>query len=523
MDADGKLRFDDESIGIMPAQPLTAPASLAADRRASAASPFAVLILVSLALGLVDRVRLGWNMPLWLDETFTGVIATQPDLRSFIDWCLAELSGPVYYAVIWIWEKVAGSGDIALRLPSLAFAIAAPLLILWKGHADLRTRQLWAALVALWIPGLRFASEARPYALLFLLACAQAIAFLRLLRSPGLRPALIWCGVSALMVLTHYHALLLAALQGLAYLAIKRGVALRTWPAALLFVPVAAWMGFHLPFLLSFMDPAVAWYRKLNLDDLAGLPGLLLGTTWPAACLLLLVCATFAVQGWRAFTARASWPYAAADTALVATGVLATLGLLAIGFLRPSFVGRYLIPFMPAILFGIALWARGLEARYRFAGFGLVAISIVLTSIAMSAWSANPSADMRSVYNFEEPSAWLRSRGVERLVFLWDNPTAAISRPERLAQVGGFFFDREGAHVPVTVPVLGPDADPNTALLAAAEGNRTGILWAYDIEVPRSRGIVHPARIASLDPRWACRDFGRSPISVIACVKSPAG
>lgn len=393
------------------------------------------------------------------------------------------------------------------------------------GHPDRGIRQLWAALAALWIPGLHFASEARPYALLFLLACAQAIAFLHLLRvrAAGLVPALIWAGISALAILTHYHALFITGLQGIAYLIFHRSAALRNWPAILVFAPVFAWMYVHLPFVLSLVDPAVTWYTKLGVASLAYMPFWLFGVGFPAACLLALISATGAAQTWQAVVSGTKFPSAPADVILVATGMAACMIVLGIGFVRPSFVARYLTPFVPAILLGIALWARNMESQCRHASLALVAIFIALATAERFGWLTNSLPDLHDTYNFEQPSAWLRSHGVERLVFLWDNPVAMRIRTTHLEQVGGFFLHREGAPVPVSVPSLSPDDDPNLSLVAAADGPKTAILWAYDIGVAGTRGIAHPSRIAQINPDWTCRDFGGGTISVVACIRlSPA-
>src|SRR5580658_2244629 len=107
----------------MYAPPLAVPTTAAVRQQRTVAGPLLFLLLASIAVGIAHRLLVGWMTPLWLDETFTGVIATQPDSASLMEWCLVELSGPVYYVTIWLWEKIAGPGDIALRAPSLVFSI----------------------------------------------------------------------------------------------------------------------------------------------------------------------------------------------------------------------------------------------------------------------------------------------------------------------------------------------------------------------------------------------------------------
>ena len=69
-------------------------------------------------------------MPLSFDETFRPYIATQPDLAGLLRWCLHEIAGPGYYGPLWLWVRLQGQATGALRLPSLLFSIATPLMML---------------------------------------------------------------------------------------------------------------------------------------------------------------------------------------------------------------------------------------------------------------------------------------------------------------------------------------------------------------------------------------------------------
>jgi hypothetical protein len=50
-----------------------------------------------------------------------------------------------------------------------------------------------------------------------------------------------------------------------------RGRALRTWPAALLFLPAFAWLSVHLPHMAEYADPRFAWFDQLGLGDIPAL------------------------------------------------------------------------------------------------------------------------------------------------------------------------------------------------------------------------------------------------------------
>lgn len=503
----------------MTLDPIRPPGSVAG-MTAVRGDPLMIVTAVALALGLANRLLGGLDTPLWFDETFTAVIASQPSVTRWLHWCLNELSGPVYYGLVFLWEKIAGNGDLALRLPGLAASVATPLLILWRGHPDRNVRLLWASAVALWLPGFYIATEARPYGLLFLLCTLQAIAYLRLMERPGVRIATLWAGLCALAVLTHYHAAVICGLQGLLYLAIHRRAAIRTWPALLALVPMVAWMAFHLPFVLSFAKPNVVWYAALPPSAIWLAPALILGPILPATLLLALMALTWIAQAIVALRRQIPWPYSSGESALIASGVIGFTLVFGLGFIQPSFAPRYVLPAMPALLFAIALWVARMEARIRYAGPLLVALMIGWSIGVLSQRLTNPTDDRRYGFNLENPSAWMAERGVRRLIFFWDNPTSSIGDPHPMGEVGGFFLARSGHPVPVEVPAWHAEGpDPNLMLKARAAAPKTALLWIYDVNVPGTLGIRHPHRIAHDDPRWACRDFGRGDIVVLACMK----
>ncbi len=130
------------------------------------------------------------HTPLWIDETFTGAISSQPTFDSFVQ--LAHSDAPpsfLYYLFMHVWQMVFGLSDVALRAPSLGFSAAAPLVIAFASVPDLARaeRLTWAAMLALWIPGIGFAQDARAYGFLLLMAALQTLVFYRLMAAPSYR------------------------------------------------------------------------------------------------------------------------------------------------------------------------------------------------------------------------------------------------------------------------------------------------------------------------------------------------
>lgn len=486
------------------------------------ASPFPPLwrwaiIVVAFGAGLAARFVCGWGAPLWFDETYSGVIASQPTVAGLVGWCLHELTGPAFYMPLWAWEKLAGSSDVALRFPSIVASLATPVLLLWRGHPDRDIRLLWAVLAALWVPGIVLAGDARPYSPLFLLGSIQAIVFLRLMRTPRVTTALVWSSVSVLMVLTHYHSAVVTGVQGLMYLALHRRAALRSWPALAPLVPMAAWMALHLPFVLGFASTG-AWYETLDPRDVAMVPYVLFGSEIHGALILAVIL--FAVLAGGLFRAGARpIRWATPEALLALSGVVAFVVIFGMAFVRPSFTIRYLTSAMPALLFGIAVWGRWtLRARGTIDFkplFVVFAILMIMVIGQMRLAIGHPERDFRRQFNFERASQWLLERPPARLIFFWDSSASTVSDPRRLAEVGGFFLARAGHPAVTTVPTIPANRDPN-AFIEAATANDPGVAVLWTVT---DHGIEDESRYPHLARHrdWECRNFGGGTTIVVAC------
>lgn len=484
----------------------------------------AAFLVAALLVGLLRRLWMGWDSPLWLDEAFTGAIAIQPTVAGLWRDCVHELGGPLYYSLVWAWARVFGVSDIALRAPSLLFAVATPLLILWKGHANRRIRFTWAAIAALWLPGFYYTTEARAYSLLFLLGSVQVIALARLVASNGRRDACIWAGVSTLLILTHTHTALLTAVQGLMYLAVHRSKALGHWPAALLLLPAAAWTLFRLPLLIRFSDPKVAWQPLLTPEHLYELPRFLFGMGPIGLPLAILV---FGISLWavlKAAIGARKFGYGVDDMVPVLASIVAVTIVVAVGFISPSYTDRYMVPIIPGFLLGVSLWANGWGPRSPFPA-ALIIICLLMALTEMIIQLRYPKLDFKRGYSWEEASHYLRGNGVQRTIFVLDNPTVRIADRDQLARVGAFFLHRDGVMVAsdaVTI-ATGSDDDFRRAIFAAASTGEARRQTIGAITVGRRLDLSGP------DSSWTCRDFGGAEkvyaveVYITACLRPPTG
>jgi len=458
------------------------------------------------------RVTLSANRLLWLDETATGMIVMQPTLADFVHECASEVNGPLYNMLAYAWAHVSGVSNQALRALPAVFGIAAPLIALGpRSLMDRGTKFTWCALIACWAPGIWQSHEARPYTLILALGVANTVAFANLLRTPTLRAAWLWTGLSALLVLSHYFGGVLVAIQGLTFLVVRKRRALATWPAAIAFLPVLATIGIQARNLLAFSTPGTGWIVTLTPWDAVydvcfffGVPLAAIATlVWLAAAAVLRLAA-------RRFRRQ---PGDAAETELwltAACSLAAATAVIAIAFFRPILVDRYLTPYVPGILLGLTLCARRLALRWPLEALVLVAIFAISTA----QWAMKRPLS-ENVFGWEAASSWLMTDHPRHVVFLWDNP---MNRRRGAAPgLGGFFFARAGVPVSVDSIPVPEGRDPNPQLIAHAAPPGSVILWIYDLGVRGTAARTFPPRIQQLDPRWNCRNFGVGSLGVLAC------
>lgn len=458
----------------------------------------ALLFWAALALSLTARLATGWALPFWFDEVYTGTIAAQPDFAGVLRWCLSEITGPAFYVPMWLWAKIAGTGDAALRLPALVMSVGGPLLIAWRGHPDREVRLFWAILSLLWLPLLPMATEARPYPQIFLLGSLQAIFFLRLGKSPNLREAFGWTTATALFVLTNYYALVISGFQALALVATHRRQLVRLLPAALPLLLAAGWMVFHLPVVLRFASEHGRMFTPLPPSAVLAVPLFLFGAGLQAFLIPVLLGWTY--SSWWKRPAKPS-----AEAQLVWAGIAAFALIFAVGLFRATLTPRYVTPGIPALLFGLAWWAGKVRAQKPAAVASMVVIFFIATGAALVTDPTDERFRDRRNLQFETASAWLMEQPMDRLYYLKPAPSPT---PALDAEVAGFFFTREGrpvrvisgVHKSAMTPALAGDAD-------------AGVLFIGD---SRSSGELEKW-LEAQPSGWTCRDFGHTPFAIMAC------
>lgn len=493
-----------------------ASASILPDARVSFEQALArwwrpALLVAAIVLGTAARLLYNHAMPLWFDETFTGVIAGQATLGGLWHWLRTELTGPAYYAPMWLWAQVAGVSNTALRLPSLLCTLAAPLIVWRWGNPDATTRLVWAAVLLLWMPAAVLASDARPYALLFFLGTLQIAAFCALMRSPTRRAMLRWTAVTTAIGLTHYIALLPGLVQGLLLLGIHRRAALRLWPAAWPFVLLVGWMALHLPFVVRVQSVGMPMTTTLTFYSIAHLPSLVVGDGLFATLLALLL-------GWSAVGRVRHVSFRSSPEGWTAiAGVASFAALFALGLIVPGLALRYFLPTIPGLLFAVAWWLTGALRRGEAAGAAfLLAIGVGCAGVAASGWR-DTTIDQRHAFGVDLASSWLAEKPVRRVLFFWSDTTAGLAPDldRNLAEVGGFFLRRAGQASAVDVLHVAQTTPAAATVLTRADAWRDdAILWVGN--APSSDPVRQPHALLR-DPRWECRDFGAGQAMSLAC------
>lgn len=467
-------------------------------------------LALAIGVGIVHRFVFAWGAPLWLDETYTGVIAAQPSVGGLFAWCRQELSGPVYYATMWAWEKFAGDSNTALRLPSLIASLGAIVLITIWGPPSRRERLLWAGLTAIWLPGLLYVAQARPQALLFLFGTAQAIAFLRCMEMRSRGWLTLWAAFGVLMVLTHIHAAVITGLQGICLIWTIRPKAREISPAFGIFAVAALWMPLQWSFMSGILKPGAAWYPLLTPGDLLQLSGHLFAENIAAHAVVAIVLVVLWGRVAKRRSTGTPMPYARAEAMLALTAVASVLLVFAVGYIRPSFAPRYLFAYMPALLFGLMI----VLARTRLL-LGLMP-SIVLVTWAASAalnaatYASKIAQQSLNPLEFERGSDWLMANQARRVLFIWDNPSSALSGDARQAEVAGFFFRRENYPVQLRAIFLDHTHQTSERLAALANAEGAAILWVGGGEVPSGLTML---------PQFDCRTYGNGKSNSITCAR----
>ena len=177
-------------------------------RALSRLDPTAWSVVGLTVLAAFLRFRTLGSQSFWLDESFTvgDAHASVGDLLHRLRHL--ETNPPLYFALEWVWVRVFGYSEVAVRATS-AIAGVATVPVVYAATRTLVGRLAGvaaAALVAISPVLIYYSQEARPYALLVFLCTASLLFFARMLLLPAKRDAIGWVVASGCALCTHYFA-----------------------------------------------------------------------------------------------------------------------------------------------------------------------------------------------------------------------------------------------------------------------------------------------------------------------------
>lgn len=329
---------------------------------------------------------------------------------------LSDTSPPFYYLLLNPWTRVFGTGDAALRLFSVLWAVLS-LPLLWLVAMEVgRSSVAWSAcLLFSFSPIAAFYSvEGRMYSLLWCLGLSLGLLSLRLSRDRGHRwLAALWVLAGVAGLLTHYF-FAFVWLACLAWLWFSGSVPRRRLAvlAGLTLLAVLPWY-LEVPASLArwrvsggWLDHDLAWPRALG-RPFALAAGLLSGTSllggWPRADGLVALLFLF-LAIWIASRGSVRSLFSRRPLLLWAWLAVACLGPLAFDLLRHTRTTefpRYVLPALPAAMLLAALGLSQLPQKLRLAVLGVILLAwlpgsrkIITTSVSRP-WEPYTELDAR--------------------------------------------------------------------------------------------------------------------------------
>jgi mannosyltransferase len=233
-----------------------------------------MLITIFLAASL-RLFRLGYQSS-WNDEAISAVISGGTTYQIVTNQ-FYSLHPPAYYLLLHFWQTVAGSSDLALRLPSALMGILSVAVMYLLGRLLFGSRAgVWAAAVTALMPfHLYYSQEMRMYSQVFLLACLALLCQVQLWRDKRKRWWPVYLVVCLLGLYSHYFFTFLVAAFGLYFLVRSlepgtqvpwRAFAITHLAMAFLYTPIVFWLQEQLTQSQNY------WVEGLTLGHLFSVP-----------------------------------------------------------------------------------------------------------------------------------------------------------------------------------------------------------------------------------------------------------
>ena len=154
------------------------------------------MIIIIIIVALILRV-INLDQSLWLDEAINVNNATNLDYKTLtLNYSLGDFHPPLFHVVLKTWILLFGNSEIAVRSPSIIFAIFSILLVylIAKKLYDKKTALIAATLLATAPLHIYYSQEARMYMLAAFLVSLSVYFFISLIKSDKI---IYWIGFIA--------------------------------------------------------------------------------------------------------------------------------------------------------------------------------------------------------------------------------------------------------------------------------------------------------------------------------------
>ncbi len=332
-----------------------------------------VALLLLLATCLAARFWCLTCKPFWFDECFSVEVA-RIDWRDFLHllwWREANMS--LYYVLLRIWLHF-GQSPFFIRSLSVAIGAATLPAIYWLACLlyDRRVALIAAALFAFNAYDVRYAQEARSYALFVLLATISSGFLIAWLRQPARRNWLSYVAISILAVYAHFYALLLIVVH---WLALRVKAVPESRDPFFSSKMRRAWIviGVGVLPLLMFVAKTgagpIKWIQRPGLRDILDFYENLSGSShWLLLVLFAIACgAAIAPAGKRLWARNQNWEIWRCQFLLLWLFFPVVLTVV-LSFARPVFLARYMIFCLPPLLILVAAGLARLRQPWLLAG-----------------------------------------------------------------------------------------------------------------------------------------------------------
>ncbi len=339
----------------------------------SRAAVSAILLIATMAAAAFLRFSHLADKTFWYDECFSVQIA-RLDWWNFLRlmW-RREANMALYYGVLRFWLLFGGS-EAWIRALSVVFSVATLPVIyaLGKRLFDSRVGLIAAVLLSVNVFHVRYAQEARSYAMVVFFCALSSLFFLRAIEEPSRKNWLWYVIASALAVYSHFFGGLLILGQWASLVFLRRDEipwadfkrSARHFAIAVL--PIVL-------FVITTGAGPIAWIPKTSASSirwflmvLTGLGGHLLEAAYALSCAIAVFFGILLLR--RQGRSPESWHYFFPLSLLIMPLLLTLL----ISLARPMFLVRYLVICLP----GLVLLAAAGIARLRFAVLMIAAVAV---------------------------------------------------------------------------------------------------------------------------------------------------